>query len=291
MVVGLEGTACFSQPNGGFENWYTVFSSESPVGWQTLNFLQFTLPPNPISAFKVSGLDKHSGNYALKIKTVHLNNNPLPNVLDDTMGLSFTGVINISPSSYRYGFPYAGRPEKLEFWYKYLPVGADQGGVRVTLTRWNGVKTDTLAFAEDTISYNPNYGIFELPLTYFSNEIPDSATIFLASSRHRDVARVGTTLYLDDMAFTGWVGIDEKNSHPPKIYPNPASDNITFSNLPVNADVIEVADVTGKKIESYKLKDTNLNISTVRFNAGTYLYTVIDTDKKTIFQGKFSIVK
>lgn len=280
-----------AQPNGGFENWMPGFNSESPVGWQTLNFLQFTMPPNPVSVFKASGIDKHSGSYALKLKTIYLSTNPAPDVLDDTIGITFTGYVNISPTYYKYGYPYTGRPEKLDFWYKYLPVGADQSGVRVVLTKWNGLKQDTVAFGESELYSNPSYSLYELPLTYFSDELPDTAAIFFASSRHQSLARNGSVIYLDDVVFTGWVGIDENTMPAVKVFPNPAKENITFSGLNKNAKEIQVTDVSGRLLSTYNVnKISEIDINTNVFADGVYLYKVLDASGKTLSKGKFNII-
>ena len=56
-----------------------------------------------------------------------------------------------------------------------------------------------------------------------------------------------------------------------EIYPNPASDNLFVRNISggnvVNMDVI---DINGKLVASYKLTDLNTSISLARLNAGTY---------------------
>lgn len=293
VLIVFNSIYCLAQPNGGFEYWEPDFNSESPVDWQTLNLLGFTWPPNPTSAFKASGLDKHSGNYALKLKTIYVNNNPSPDIIDDTVGIVFTGIINVSPVYYKYGFPYFSRPEKLTFWYKYLPVGDDVAGARAILKKWNGTKTDTIAFAEMDFSENSFYTLFEMNLTYYSNEIPDSAAIFLASSRHNDAARVGSTLYVDDVAFTGWVGIEEnaKTTSNVSVYPNPAKENIIFSIQDKEACSIEITDVLGKHLGQYKLKDNIANIDTGVWVNGVYFYSVLDKENKAINKGKFSIVK
>lgn len=280
-----------SQPNGGFEDWVNEFTYETPVGWQTLNFLQFTLPPNPISAFKATGIDRHSGNYALKLKSIHLNNNPAPELLDDTMGACFTGKVNISPTYYKYGFPHTSRSEKLTFWYKYFPVGADEGGVRVILTRWNGVKRDTLAFNESHLYQNTSYSQFELNIDYLSNEQPDTAVIFIGSSRHHSVARVGSTLYVDDVAFTGWVGVEENALLKPKVFPNPAKEYITFSDITKEADAIEITDIMGKALARYPLKGSVMEVNTSSLTDGTYIYLVRDKSNKLLSKGKFSVVR
>lgn len=280
-------------PNPGFENWEPEFFGEKPTGWQTLNFLSFL--SNPPSAFKVSGIDKHSGNYALKIKSVYLHNNPMPSLIDDTMGVAFTGLINISPTSYKYGFPINQRYEKLTFWSKYFPVGEDEAGMKVQFTNWNGVKRDTIAEGEIIIYEQPTYSFFELNISdYYSNDVPDTAIIFFGSSRKSSVSRVGSTLYIDDLAFTGWVGIDEsleQQKSSCKVFPNPAKDNVSFLTNNNDADAIEIKDVYGRTINTFVVYDKTITINTDFMAAGTYFYTLMDKDRKTISTGRFNVVK
>jgi hypothetical protein len=283
----------FSQPNGGFENWAPDYSAESPAGWQTLNFLTFQ-PSNPPSAFKVSGIDKHSGNYALKLKTIHINYNPIPQILSDTIGLILTGQLNISPAYFNAGFAYSGRPEKLKLWYKYLPVGSDEGGVRVILTKWNGVKRDTLAFIETDLHEQLSYTPLDIDIPYSSEEVSDTALIYIASSRSNSLARVGSTLYADDVTFSGWVGIREKQQTETDIvnvYPNPAQDYITFSIKDKKTNYIEVFDSQGRSLEKYVVTASALCLDTDRMNNGVYFYTASDKENKTQIQGKFNILK
>lgn len=284
---------CKSQPNSGFENWSTVFNYQTPDSWQTLNFLAIFTPPNPISAFKATGIDKHSGNYALKIKTIFVNNNPAPGTIDDTVGLALTGKINISPPSYKYGFPYEGRPEKLEFWSKYIPVGSDMGGVQIMLRKWNGSGNDTIALGELVISTTPVYSLFEVALTYYSTGLPDSAAIVFASSEDGDDARVGSALYIDDVAFTGWVGINKYDLYPDKVkvFPNPAKDEVNISIQIDDANTLKVIDAMGKQLGIYNIQDYSVNINTGFYAKGVYFFEVRDKKNKILTKDKFSVIK
>lgn len=287
----LDSTAQI--PNPGFENWESEFFSEKPTGWQTLNFLSFFT--NPLSAFKVSGIDKHSGNYALKIKSVHLHNNPMPSVLDDTMGVAFTGLITISPTSYKYGFPINQRYEKLTFWSKYIPVGEDEAGMQVQFTRWNGIKRDTIADGDIILHEQPTYHLFELNISnYYSNDVPDTAIIFFGSSRKSSLARLGSVLYIDDLEFTGWVGIDEKTEqqkNPCKVFPNPAKDHISFLINTNDVHAIEIKDIYGRTVNTFTVYDKTTTINTDFMAVGTYFYTLMDKDRKNISTGHFNVVK
>jgi hypothetical protein len=290
MLAIFNGVA---QPNGGFENWNTTFNYQEPSGWQTLNFLTITSPPNPMSASKASGIDVHSGNYALKIKTIHVNNNPLPAAINDTMGAVFTGKITISPPGYNYGFPYSQRPAMLEFWAKYIPVGGDTAGVRVFLRKWNGSGHDTIARGEMNIPPSASYSFFQLNLTYFFNELPDTAIIIFGSSRDRHIARQNSTLYVDDVTFTGWVGVNELNSNSKKVrvFPNPATDKITIEADIKDAESIQIIDVSGKILGVYKINNYSVTINTSLFSSGNYFYEIHSNKNSVIANGKFNVIK
>ena len=284
---------CFSQLNGGFENWSTEYNYEKPDNWQTFNFLSVTFPPNPLSAFKGTGVDKHSGNYALKLKTIFVNNNPVPGTIADTIGRVFTGKITISPPSLHLGFPFVGRPEKLEFWCKYNPVGTDEAGAAVILQRWNGNGNDTIATGLTTITAIASYTLFQINLTYLSTALPDSAGIVFASSRRTEQARVGSALYIDDVLFTGWVGIDEPKlcSENIKIFPNPAKDNVNILAQMEEADNVQVADAAGKAVGIYKIQNYKVNLNTSAFSNGLYFYEIRDRKDRILNKGKFSVAK
>lgn len=292
-ILAFTILACKSQPNSGFENWSTIFNIQSPDSWQTLNFLAAFSPPNPISATKVTGVDKHSGNYAIKIKTIFVSNNPAPGSIDDTVGLAFTGKINISPPSYKYGFPYVGRPEKLEFWSKYIPVGNDMGGARIVLRKWNGNGNDTIAFGEMVISTTIAYSLFKIDLTYYSTEMPDSAAIVFGASEDGDNARVGSAIYVDDVALTGWVGINEQDFYTDKvkIFPNPAKDDLNILAQFEEANQVNVIDASGKQMGVYIIQNHCANINTMIFADGIYIYEIRDKKNKILTKGKFSVVK
>ncbi len=294
VILGSAIINCLAQPNPGFENWHTEFSYQIPDNWATLNFLSI-FPPNALSAFKVSGLDKHSGNYALKLKTIFVKNNPAPgvNAIDDTSGYIFTGKINISPPSYEYGFPYSSRPEKLEFWYKYNPVGNDTGGVYVLLLKNNGIVSDTVAYGEMPITAVPVYTLFQFNIPYFLTAVPDTAVILFISSKRTSTARVGSALYLDDVSFSGWVGINEQdlNSDKVKTFPNPARDIVNIFAEIENADNVKIIDSSDRLAGIYKILNNHADINTGLFADGIYFYEIRDKKERPLAKGKFNVVK
>ncbi len=284
---------CKAQPNGGFENWTQEFNYQNPDGWQTLNFMSNTNPPNPLSAFKATGIDKHSGSYALKLKTIFINNNIFPGRLADTGCAVFTGSIAVSPFSYRYGFPYTSRPDKLEFWFKYIPVGGDTAGVIACLRKWNGAGYDTVAFGGKNIPAEAGYTLFQLDLIYKSTEMPDSAVIAFASSKLPTCARQNSTLFIDDVTFTGTADIDhlDEGAVKIKIFPNPAKDNLTIEVLNEAADNVQVFDAFGKLAGIYKIYNYNTAVNTGAFAEGCYTCEIRDKKNKILAASKFNVIK
>jgi hypothetical protein len=282
-----------AQPNGGFENWITEFSYETPEYWQTMNVLSLTTPSNPLSAFKTSGIDKYSGFCGLKVQTIHVINNPAPAVIADTFGVVFKGKITVSPTSFKSGFSYNDRPEKLQFYSKYHPVGDDTALVWVMLKKWNGVSTDTIASGVLEIAPTAIFGLFEIPLIYQSDsEFPDSAEIAFFSSRDILTARVGSALFVDDVLFTGWVGIGENtyNQETIKLYPNPIKNelNIDFSSRLTNPIAI-IYDCSGKKVETYTMGSNDSKIDLSALLSGFYFLEVRQSNTP-VYREKLQII-
>lgn len=295
IMLAIHLFFCFksySQPNPGFENWSLVYNCYVPDDWQTLNALQL-LPPNPLSVTRATGLDVHSGNYAAVLKTIHPTNNPMTNLIEDTIGIMFTGVFNYSPLYYKVGFPYTSRPEKLTIWYKYLPLGNDTARVRIKLTK--ATPTTSIAVGENYINLTatPTYTKLDLPINYYSDDIPDTCAIVFLSSYGIEVARVGSALYIDDVELSGWVGIKEQDERSlVKIYPNPAKDNITFFTEHYDVSTIRIVDIAGKLVGDYKGESNQkLEINTQNFAEGTYIYMLLNKNNKILCNGKFNIIK
>ncbi|MES2395210.1 MAG: T9SS type A sorting domain-containing protein [Bacteroidota bacterium] len=282
-----------AQPNGGFENWTTEASYEIPDGWATLNFLSLLSPPNPVSVFKAIGIDKHSGNYAMKVVTIGVTNNPNPGLIGDTAGGVFTGRITLSPFSYGYGFPYTGRPEKLEFWAKSNPVGSDSASALVALFNNNGTIRDTVALGKMVIPPTSEYQLFHMDLTYYSTGIPDTASIAFGASKYKSHAEIGSTLFIDDVAFTGWVGVEEKNiyTNKVKVFPNPAHGNLTITTEIEEAQNLKISDVSGKMVGRFKIQNYITSINTSLYTEGLYFYEIVDKKEKVLTKGKFGVVK
>jgi len=68
-------------------------------------------------------------------------------------------------------------------------------------------------------------------------------------------------------------------------YPNPASDVINFSNLPLAAASIEITDVTGRLVKQAKFSDSVINVGELK--QGVYIYSILDNDGTALYTSRF----
>jgi len=287
----LNASIIYAQNNGGFENWTVINGKDEPDSWQTLNIL--SLFGNPVSAFKVGGTDKYSGNYALKIISVHMPVKILPQ-LPDTFGYAFNGKAIISPPSFISGMPYTTRPQKISFYAKYIPVGSDTGLIGVVLHRNTTTGRDTIAYNRNKILPNGSYTHYEINLNYRNNNIPDSIDIYFKPSSTDSVGRrVGSALFIDDVLLVDFVGLKENELSASKInvFPNPSADILTISADIEEANNVEVTDVLGRTIGYYKIQNYAVKINVNSYKNGNYYYKIVDKKNKPLTYGKFSVHK
>ena len=139
----LFNTILNAQNNGGFENWNVINGKDEPYNWQALNIL--SIFGKPVLALKVGNSNKYSGNFALKIISVHMPVKLLAQ-LPNTFDYACNGnAINSTPSLIS-GTSFTTRSEKISFYTKYIPVGLDIGLIGVVLHRNTATGRDTIAF-------------------------------------------------------------------------------------------------------------------------------------------------
>jgi len=291
-------------PDFSFETWNNVpFSTtiQDPQGWASLNTLN-VFTSTPVSVFKETTAP-FAGTSSAKITTVKVAGALIPNPYQtghniDTAGFLTIGKIITNPSAgIIYGYNYTWRSAVLSFQSKYTRIAGDSAFVLVTLTKWNGTSRDTIANGKyATNSSSSNYSLHSINLTFnpaFATVLPDSEQIFISSSIYSHPgAKIGSAFYIDDLAWSGYNstndirGIDNTVS----IYPNPATNNINFK-CSIDANILEVTDITGRLIASYSMDNKKVNIETSSFPSGIYFYSISNKKKEIINRGKFEIAK
>lgn len=290
LVTGMKGQT----PSYNMENWANVqFSTtqQDPVGWASFNILvaggmQQTVYKETAFPYEAT----RSAKIVTKEVTVSV-----PGY--DTVGLLVLGEIQVFPTQkITYGQNYTQRPATVTFATKYFPMGLDTGWVLVQLTKWNiaANKADTIASARFETSATDSLTwvsrTINLAPTYTnSTDLPDTLKIYCSSSSlYRP--KINSTLWVDDFQFNGWVStndIDGTISNV-SVYPNPANNNISIE-CSVTSNFVEVMDITGRKIGGYTMNANKVNIETMNFAKGMYIYQVIDNQNKIINRGKFEV--
>ena len=253
----------FSQiPNSGFENW----TGNVPDGWVTS-----TAPP--LYTNVTSTTDAHTGSYAVRGQTF----------------LLFTQVIEpvIQSGPGGHGFAYNQKPASFTGYYKFFPQGGDRFGINVEL--FQGGETGTLvaiAASAPSTAYS-TYTQFSVPFLYQTSDTPDLciAQILIAAPAESNYVHVGSYFLLDDIAFSGSVGVNENTDNIPTTtqlvqnYPNPfnPTTNLQFSTAQAGFVSLKVFDLLGREVAKLVSEELPAGKYTREWNAsaipsGVYFY-------------------
>lgn len=274
--------------NLDFENWnYTVSFDDPaqnlPTGWMCTN-RWFGYEEAQFHDRMVRPVDSiaQSNNYALRLFTFY-------NYMKDAAVQ--TAAINTRPAALNGFYKYE---ENFIIWG--LNNYIDTAQVSVWLTKWNSalLKRDTIGFgqfsAHDSVKvFTP----FQAAITYYSNEQPDSITIYLDPSfigRHPDSeiqneAHGGRSIFtVDNLSLangaTSLPAMSQKQTL--TIYPNPATERINFAAIEGTAYLF---DISGKQVMDTKLKNER-SINIEQLSAGAYYMRIMDK-KNQVYHTKF----
>lgn len=299
IAFAFNGTA--QAPDLMFENWGDAappfVTIDDPVGWATLNALTAVGTDTSVTKETIA---PNQGLISAKIMTVDVVGAAIPNPYTtgdiDTAGILVMGKIVISPPGLAYGKPMSGRPATLAFTCKYSPMPGDSAFVLAYLTRYNGSSRDTIAWGKyATGATTTTFAANSLTMNYdplFSTVWADTMLVFASSSVYSHPgAKIGSTFYVDAMSWSGYTGITEAiQPSTISIYPNPAVNNISFTSS-VNADAVEVLDITGRKVGVFSMIGNALTIETSSFSSGMYIFNVLNDKKEVVSRGKFEVTK
>jgi hypothetical protein len=259
----LISSVGFSQiPNSGFEDW----TLSNPTGWATSNAA-------PVYSNVTQSTDAHTGSYAVRGEAILLY----------TMVIE--PVIQSGPGGE--GFAYSQKPASFTGYYKYFPQGGDRFGINVELFKGgiNGTLVAIAATAPST-AYS-TYTQFDVPFLYQTNDTPDTCIvqILIAAAAESNHVHVGSYFILDDIAFSGSVGVSEKTDNVPtkteliQNYPNPfnPSTDIQFSIAHAGFVSLKVFDLLGREVATLVSEELPARNHTRQWNAsaipsGVYFY-------------------
>ena len=283
----------FSQiiPDGDMENWTsfpvdTRFYEEPSSGWwATMNPLSRLAVIAPITVTKVSGSDAHSG-YAARLATKGFVGMIIPGVL--CAGIYQSPSLTNPLQTLLYGRPFILTPQKLSFYYKYIPANNDSCGVYLLLYRYNQALNhkDTIADMGFTGGATSGWQYFEQSLNYHVTGLnPDSIIInFSSSAKATGISggEDGSALYIDDIILEDHTGI--KHTMMPdiivNIFPNPAVHTITFelSHL-IGNEIAKIYSSSGLQIKNFAISRNKTSLDISGIAAGYYFISIFSNGK------------
>ena len=256
VVAFLLFTSASAQiPNGGFESWVDEGTYMDPAGWLTYNDIY--TDSGPVITVE-QGFPGAVGAYCAVITT---------QAYQDLTG-AVQGWLSIN------GFTYAGRPALLTGQWQYAIQPSDTGVVSVALSKWNSVLNTRapIAFGEmkvtgDLMGWHP----LSVPLTYYSEEVPDSAYIQFVSSINFGDPVVGSFIKVDDLAFAGTMGVQDQSAVTDlRIFPSPAT-NILNVVAGQRIHEVKVLDITGRCVMQRKAAAEAITLDVAPLRGGRYL--------------------
>jgi hypothetical protein len=275
-------------PNGDLENWTenVLLGFEDPDDWQTPN--QYTALLSIFTTTKVS--DAAEGSFAARLEAKDVGGFVTPGVI--TLGDFTVDFIN-NTAYLTGGIPFTDKPMALTGSWKNYPADGDFSMIIVYFTKYSADKgqTDTIGIGQmlgtETVEAWTN---FSIPIEFWGTEDPDTMNLHVVSSNMLDL-KLGSIIYVDDLAFEYEASINEVNNKvEASVFPNPASEYITFSlEENINAE-LSVFNNEGQLIYSASVNGNTLKVDVSQFSAGTYFYSFVENSER-ISSGQFMISK
>lgn len=251
----------FSQiPNAGFENWVDQGGYLEPENWLTYN----DAAPGATVLFVEPGSPGAVGNHHAVITS-----RMVPG------GSTIQGWMSAGTSNNNAGFPYTARPAMLTGQWQYGVEPTDTAQVEVYLMNF-GTQTWVAYGVLQVTGSLDSWQEFQVPLTYFSPDFPDTAGVVISASIDFTAPVAGSFVKVDNLAFVGTVGIDEVHaSKALTVFPNPGADQVTLD-LPPGPHTIILFDATGRPVLQQRSTDARPVIATEALPAGLYRIAVRD---------------
>jgi hypothetical protein len=250
-------------PNAGFENWTDQDTYTEPTDWLTYNEV-----PTVAGATVEQGTPGNPGNFHAVITT------------RQSTGGSFDiqGWISAGNSSGAAGFSCVQRPGSLTGQWQYAVQAGDTAQALVAFSKWNGSAAVPLGIGTlevtGTIS---SWQAFNVPITWLTGDMPDTAYIQIVSSINFDAPVVGSTMKVDDLAFSGSAGIDEQAVQQPVfIMHSLAEDVLQITSSETGG--LQFYDAGGRLVMTRSIQGLNTTLSISSLPKGMVLYRFIGCD-------------
>jgi len=286
-------------PNGNLESWDSIHSQFSSIYWRDPSFaginwfgtlnslagLPAPMGPGPITVARTT--DKYSGTYAAMLTSHPMALGTITIFVPGMLGTADLDNANVRAIIGKPCQSLGCNPLRFKGYYKYQPVGSDSCAIIAYVSKWNSGthQRDVIAYGK-MVQYSAvsTYTPFDVALTYYSADVPDSLSFLMVASAGINFVNFmgsqgndGSTMFVDEVSLEYPSGI-EQSLMPDvsiKVYPNPANDYVTFElGERVSNGMIEIFTVEGKLVRTCIMNDIK---STVRINglaSGTYYFNL-----------------
>jgi hypothetical protein len=281
VIILLFSTNLFSQslPNSDMEDWDNYLFYWEPDDWFTLN--PFILLGGGTIAVERSS-DAYSGNYSAKISTSGITVNEQAVVVPGILTLAEFNL-NMSDTTFSFtgGYFLQENVKFLRGYYKYSGGDDDSASVLIYNYKNDEGVMDTIGFGFGFLGNTDEWTAFEVEMININDAVPDTFNVLFSSSTSVS-PQVGSALYIDSISIETNTGIIDlwNRAEPMQVYPNPASDRITFrSKTADKGRILTIYDNFGKHIGEYTFDDLEQTITLNDVASGVYIYKLTEGTK------------
>jgi hypothetical protein len=264
ILAFAAGPAMAQIPNASFEQWSDQGGYSEPDGWITYN--DVNTPQGYFTTVEPGSPGAAGSIYAwIQSRTTQ-------------SGSVIQGWMSAAPAGHGApaGFAYAARPAEFTGQWQYGIQPGDTARILVSLAHTVAGTRELIAAGElDVTGDLDAWSAFSVPLTYFNNTFPDTAYIEFTASKEFSSPVAGSFLKVDDLAFTGWVGLAERNANTKLIlYPSPATD-LMHVQCDAQIERIYVVDAMGRSILEKAAAGNSAGFDLSTLASGTYIMAVV----------------
>ncbi len=277
LFIALSMGAVAQIPNPGFELWedyvddWTAYVYEKPDGWVG------ALPKGEVRSFSLEKNNESyppgTGQFSVRIK---------PDNEQGVRGVIFSNdradaMVNWLPKP---SFAIDYKPAALYLYYKYLPFGGDSLVMQIYFYKLGEIIANSYYVTSDSIS---EWTALEIPLSYETEVLPDSATIYFVTGAY--VQHSESMLYIDNLSFTGFVNelkAPGRQSGQVLFFYHPASDIIVLEHSNQENLILNIYSLAGALVKSETIKPTQNQINVGGLNEGLYLLECTSKERTDI---------
>ncbi len=238
-------------PNQSFESWVTSYH---PDNWETTNLLL------PLGITNCSqSTNSYLGDYALLLESIDLEGMVVP-------GVATIGKLELFNTTG--GIPYSEKPEALKGFYQH-PSSGDEILIGVEFFKDGTAIGGGLWTTTDSVS---DYTAFFIPITFNSNQNPDTLNITIVTDQYK----AGSSVLVDglEMEFQTTQINEPDKENIISCYPNPSAGIITFETGHKGDSEIQIYNLDGKLVKEIHTTSKSIKIDLLHCLPGIYFAIV-----------------